>query len=146
MVAKLLPLRPCFECWETFEPKKASDRYCCETCRKIARLKELKTKGKESLRLVPAKKTTGEWTVLRFSILRRDGWQCKYCGRTPADGVKLHVDHIVAKARGGLDNPDNLITACVDCNLGKSASNLTPEECEVIRNRAGVASPSENRI
>lgn len=57
---------------------------------------------------------------LRFSVLSRDGFTCQYCGASAPD-VKLHVDHIFPVARGGLNALDNLVTACVDCNLGKWA-------------------------
>ncbi|MBU2081815.1 hypothetical protein KKH14_00030, partial [Patescibacteria group bacterium] len=33
---------------------------------------------------------------LRFLVLRRDGFSCQYCGRTPQDGAKLAVDHILS--------------------------------------------------
>lgn len=62
---------------------------------------------------------------LRFEILKRDEFKCRYCGRTEADGVKLHVDHVIAVALGGRNDPDNLATACADCNLGKAANMLT---------------------
>jgi hypothetical protein len=62
---------------------------------------------------------------LRFEILKRDEFRCRYCGRTEADGVKLHVDHVIAIALGGRNDPDNLATACADCNLGKSANLLS---------------------
>lgn len=58
---------------------------------------------------------------LRYEILRRDNHACRYCGRA-APNVELAVDHVVPTALGGSDEPDNLITACVDCNSGKSAS------------------------
>ena len=57
---------------------------------------------------------------LRFRILERDRFTCVYCGRNPKDdGVKLEVDHIIPKAMGGKDIPENLVTACRDCNQGK---------------------------
>lgn len=56
---------------------------------------------------------------VRFAILERDGFRCVYCGRA-ADQVTLEVDHIKPKALGGTDEPDNLRTACFDCNAGKS--------------------------
>lgn len=55
----------------------------------------------------------------RFEIFKRDGFACHYCGRTPPQ-VKLEVDHIVPKSAGGSDDRINLITACFDCNRGKS--------------------------
>jgi 5-methylcytosine-specific restriction endonuclease McrA len=54
----------------------------------------------------------------RFLALARDNHTCQYCGRRPPE-VKLEVDHRYPKSKGGLDNLDNYITACADCNLGK---------------------------
>lgn len=56
---------------------------------------------------------------LRFSILERDDFTCQYCGLRPPYTV-LQVDHIIAVTHGGDSSPDNLITACADCNSGKS--------------------------
>lgn len=58
---------------------------------------------------------------LRFQILRRDGHACRYCGAT-APEVKLNVDHVLPTALGGTDHAANLVTACADCNGGKSAT------------------------
>ncbi|WP_218031488.1 HNH endonuclease [Paenibacillus kobensis] len=57
---------------------------------------------------------------VRFKVLERDKGTCKLCGRAPADGVKLHVDHIVPFSLGGLTVMDNLQTLCSECNIGKS--------------------------
>jgi len=59
----------------------------------------------------------------RFEIFKRDGFVCKYCGRSPA-AAPLHVDHVVPVIDGGSSGPENLVTACDDCNLGKSAVSL----------------------
>ncbi len=61
---------------------------------------------------------------MRFAVLRRDGFRCAYCGRGESDGAKLHLDHIVPVARGGKTEIGNLVTACAECNIGKSASDL----------------------
>jgi len=58
---------------------------------------------------------------LRFRVLRRDKFTCQYCGRS-APKVELHVDHKVPFANGGSDKLSNLVTACAECNLGKSDS------------------------
>ncbi len=60
---------------------------------------------------------------LRFEILNRDNFTCSYCGVT-ADEELLHVDHVIAKSKGGTDEPGNLVTACADCNAGKSAGKI----------------------
>lgn len=57
---------------------------------------------------------------LRFDVLARDGFACRYCGRC-APEVRLHVDHVHPRSRGGSDELDNLVTACERCNLGKGA-------------------------
>lgn len=60
-------------------------------------------------------------TALRFTILKRDGFKCRACGRNPREhDVVLHVDHIVAIDNGGKTEMDNLHTLCKDCNLAKS--------------------------
>lgn len=59
---------------------------------------------------------------LKRRIKERDGYRCKYCGRTEADGVSLEVDHIIPISRGGRSEPNNLQTLCWDCNRGKSNS------------------------
>ena len=59
--------------------------------------------------------------ALRYEVLRRDGFRCRYCGRSAeTEGVALHVDHFTPVSQGGSDEPDNLLTACSDCNLGKA--------------------------
>ncbi len=58
---------------------------------------------------------------LRYEILRRDNHTCRYCGSAAPD-VKLTVDHVTPVALGGGDEPSNLVTACADCNAGKSSS------------------------
>jgi hypothetical protein len=55
----------------------------------------------------------------RFAIFQRDNFTCQYCG-AKAPGATLHVDHIVPVARGGTSRPENLVTSCQNCNLGKS--------------------------
>jgi hypothetical protein len=55
----------------------------------------------------------------RFEVMKRDGFACKYCGATAMTDA-LEVDHVVAVANGGSNDPDNLVTACKTCNSGKS--------------------------
>lgn len=59
---------------------------------------------------------------LRFTVMRRDNFKCKVCGRSPATDpvVMLHVDHIRAWSKGGPTVLENLQTLCSTCNIGKS--------------------------
>jgi 5-methylcytosine-specific restriction endonuclease McrA len=62
---------------------------------------------------------------LRFRILERDGFRCRYCGRGTPE-VTLHVDHVQSVADGGTDDESNLVASCRDCNLGKGRRSLPP--------------------
>jgi len=53
--------------------------------------------------------------LTRQNIFKRDGFECQYCG-TKRD---LTIDHVVARAKGGLDTWTNLVTACKKCNARK---------------------------
>jgi len=66
---------------------------------------------------------------IRFEIFKRDGFKCRYCGRT-SDEVGMEIDHVVAVASGGQDEVENLVTACVECNRGKSDKPLTVSPLE----------------
>ena len=59
----------------------------------------------------------------RFEVLRRDGFRCVYCGAKASES-ELHVDHVVPVIDGGSDQLSNLVTACIDCNLGKGKTRL----------------------
>jgi hypothetical protein len=72
---------------------------------------------------------------LRFEILRRDNHACRYCGRSAPD-VALTVDHVVPVTLGGSDHPTNLVTACTDCNSGKSS---VPAVAELVADVAADA-------
>lgn len=65
---------------------------------------------------------------LRYETFRRDNHTCRYCGRSAPD-VKLTIDHVVPETLGGSDDPSNLVTACADCNSGKSA---TPPDAPLV--------------
>lgn len=56
---------------------------------------------------------------IRFDVFKRDSFQCQYCGQLPPK-VILEIDHIHPVSKGGTNDIDNLITACFDCNRGKS--------------------------
>lgn len=63
------------------------------------------------------------WWVLRQTVLERDDYTCRYCGRR---GGRLTVDHLLPVSRGGTSELSNLVTACVACNSAKGTR--TPQE------------------
>ena len=46
---------------------------------------------------------------------------CGYCGVKQCDvpNLPFHIDHIVPRALGGSEHPDNLVDACELCNYKK---------------------------
>lgn len=62
-----------------------------------------------------------EWRRLRYKVIRDRGRRCECCGATPADGVRMHVDHIRPRRlfpELALDE-SNLQVLCEACNHGK---------------------------
>ena len=79
------------------------------------------------------------WLRMRFMVFMKDKFTCRYCGRSPMkDGVSLECDHIKPKSKGGQDEPDNLITACHDCNAGKLDVMLTKEQETLFKKREAL--------
>ena len=53
-------------------------------------------------------------------VWRRAGEACEYCGlsQDAAPFAVFHVEHIIAKQHGGIDDASNLALSCHHCNLG----------------------------
>jgi 5-methylcytosine-specific restriction endonuclease McrA len=64
--------------------------------------------------------------LTRRNVLHRDGHSCQYCGYT---GEELTLDHVIPKSRKGGDTWENMVTACVKCNVKKG--NQTPKEASM---------------
>ena len=58
---------------------------------------------------------------VRQYLLEKWKHQCAYCG---AENVRLEVEHIVPKSKGGSDRVSNLCIACRNCNQKKSDRDL----------------------
>ena len=68
---------------------------------------------------------------IRFSrrnIFERDKNTCQYCGRKMSK-TELTLDHVIPRSRGGIDSWDNLVLACMHCNVKKGSR--TPEEAQM---------------
>lgn len=75
------------------------------------------------IRLVDYRNFPKSIDLTRRNLLRRDGMKCQYCGKS---NVQLTIDHILPRSRGGREEWENLVIACVSCNNKKG--NRTPEE------------------
>jgi len=68
---------------------------------------------------------------IRFSrrnIFERDKNTCQYCGRKMPK-TELTLDHVIPRSRGGIDSWDNLVLACMYCNVRKGCR--TPDEAQM---------------
>jgi len=94
----------CEVCGREFITSHPHQKYCSPLCRAIA----------------------SDWKAVGFYVFWRDRFRCRYCGRSPADGVKLVVDHIYPRSRtreiSTVNHPINLVTACEICNTHKSST------------------------
>lgn len=61
----------------------------------------------------------------RRNIFLRDGHRCQYCGKRYSS-PRLSLDHVMPKSRGGEDTWENIVCACLDCNVNKGGR--TPQE------------------
>jgi len=73
---------------------------------------------------------------VRFEVFKRDSFKCQYCGASAPD-VILEVDHIQPVAKRGKNDIMNLLTACKDCNAGKS-DRLLDDSTEVVSIVRGI--------
>lgn len=61
------------------------------------------------------------WPAVRKDILQRDDYTCQDCGEPVGERSNPHlkdaeVHHKTPRAGGGSDDPENLITLCVECH------------------------------
>jgi 5-methylcytosine-specific restriction endonuclease McrA len=68
-----------------------------------------------------------EIPLTRRNILSRDRHSCQYCSYS---GDDLTLDHVVPRSRGGVDSWENIVTACVRCNVRKGSR--TPREANML--------------
>ena len=77
---------------------------------------------------------------MRFEVFKRDSFTCQYCGAMPPK-TPLEVDHIHPISKGGTNDKMNLVTACFDCNRGKSNVTLSsvPDSLNTVSERKILA-------
>lgn len=64
----------------------------------------------------------------RRNIFARDGNQCQYCGEHfPTQ--ELSLDHVLPRSQGGQTTWENIVCACVECNIRKGGR--TPEQAHI---------------
>ncbi len=64
----------------------------------------------------------------RHTVFARDEHRCQYCGRRYPAG-QLSLDHVVPRSRGGQTTWENVVCACLGCNVKKGGR--TPQEARM---------------
>jgi 5-methylcytosine-specific restriction endonuclease McrA len=64
----------------------------------------------------------------RRNIFARDNNQCQYCGRK-FPTTELSLDHVMPRSQGGQSTWENVVCACVDCNVRKGGR--TPKQAHM---------------
>lgn len=90
----------------------------------VAEIVEMMEQRWDALFKTKAKRRAEVAVGMRFNVFVRDAFRCRYCGLTAADGAVLEADHVTPRSAGGLDVLENLVTACWECNRGKSAKDV----------------------
>ena len=70
--------------------------------------------------------------ALRWKILERDGFHCRYCG-TKVTFENANIDHVYPWRRGGQTDNVNLVACCQPCNKAKGNRWWTPKPQPVVR-------------
>ena len=76
--------------------------------------------------------------TLRFNrrnLFARDGNHCQYCGKSFPTS-ELSLDHVLPRSRGGETSWENVVCACVACNVRKGGR--TPQEAHMKLTRPPV--------
>ncbi len=68
----------------------------------------------------------------RRNIYARDQNQCQYCGRSFSTS-ELSLDHVVPRSQGGKASWDNIVCACLDCNIKKGGRTPAQAHLKLIR-------------
>lgn len=56
------------------------------------------------------------WDLIRREIIKRDQYTCYRCELHEPRMAGLTVHHLIPRAEGGKENPENLITLCYACH------------------------------
>lgn len=138
---KIFEKKRCLGCYKFFMPNVINQKYCnkkcypaiakrikvyenknCIYCQKefSTHMKYKVTCSYECSKEIQKMKYLQRKKKTTFHIFARDNFTCVYCGKNSyEDNIKLIVEHIYPRIKGGQNDIDNLITACSICNNQK---------------------------
>lgn len=80
---------------------------------------------------------------VRDQVIAEHGMVCWLCKGTIRTTKTLHLDHVLAKAKGGSDHPSNLRPAHASCNGRKGSAPVTVFDSRIARLRARAIARGE---
>ena len=78
----------------------------------------------------------------RNGVFARDEHRCQYCDRR-LPSAQLSLDHVIPRSRGGTTSWENVVCACLKCNVKKGGR--TPREARMLLGRKPYR-PSHNPL
>ena len=75
-----------------------------------------------------------KWSIRlsRKGVFARDEHRCQYCNRRLPSSL-LSLDHVIPRSRGGQTSWENVVCACLKCNVKKGGR--TPHEARMLLGR-----------
>ncbi len=64
----------------------------------------------------------------RRNLFARDQNRCQYCGKRYAT-TELSLDHVIPRSQGGDNSWENIVCACIHCNVKKGGR--TPQQAHM---------------
>lgn len=94
--------------------KDGKDTICLSCSR--TRVKEWRKKNPQASHGKRKSVTSSYRDIILSSLIERDGFVCGMCGES-LEGSKIHIDHIIPVALGGVDTLSNVRLTHAKCNL-----------------------------
>jgi 5-methylcytosine-specific restriction endonuclease McrA len=57
---------------------------------------------------------------MKIKMLAKWKFECFWCGMLFKSKKEVTLDHLIPRSKGGKNNKDNLVLACMDCNTKKA--------------------------
>lgn len=68
----------------------------------------------------------------KSTVCKRDGYRCQYCGKKFSE-ANLSLDHVVPKSQGGRLVWENVVAACLKCNVSKGGRTPRQSNMKLVR-------------
>ena len=96
---------------------------------------EPRFKNTEWRRRAKVKRDAAELRAAKLDVLERSRGRCEARFVTTCTGYGIHLHHVVRRAQGGHNSPDNLLHVCNACHSAIHHSPEKARECGFLRSR-----------